>query len=129
MVQKAREISAAAGRSSAAAQKAPARRSLDASRQRARPCSSPVTARSKDTYLAARHARLKSRRGASKATGATRHAILLAAHAILDRNVAYAELGPDYFHRRHDPEQQTRRLIRQLEHLGHTVTLHPAEAA
>jgi transposase len=91
--------------------------------------SAKAAARTKDTYLGARHARLKSRRGASKATGATRHAILLAAHAILDRNVAYAELGPDYFHRRHNPEQQTRRLIRQLEHLGHRVTLQPAEVA
>jgi transposase len=91
--------------------------------------SAKAAARTKNTSRGARHARLKSRRGASKATGATRHAILLAAYAILDRNVAYAELGPDYFHRRHDPEQQTRRLIRQLEHLGHTVTLQPAEAA
>lgn len=91
--------------------------------------SAKAAARSKGTYLAARHARLKSRSGASTATGATRHAILLAAHTILDRNIAYAELGPDYFHRRHNPEQQTRRLVRQLERLGHTVTLQPAEAA
>jgi transposase len=91
--------------------------------------SAKAAARSKDTHLAARHARLKSRSGSSTATGATRHAILLAAYAVLERNVAYLELGPDYFHRRHNPEQQTRRLIRQLERLGHTVTLNPAEAA
>jgi transposase len=91
--------------------------------------SAKAAARSKGTHLAARHARLKSRSGAGTATGATRHAILLAAHTILDRNIAYAELGPDYFHRRHDPEQQTRRLVRQLERLGHTVTLQTAEAA
>ena len=46
--------------------------------------SAKAAARSKGTYLAARHARLKSRSGASTATGATRHAILLAAHTILD---------------------------------------------
>jgi transposase len=73
--------------------------------------------------------RLKSRSGASTATGATRHAILLAAHTILDRNVPYADLGPDYFHRRHNPEQQARRLVHQLERLGHTVSLQPAQAA
>ena len=52
-----------------------------------------------------------------------------ALEAILDRNIAYAELGPDYLHRRQDPEQQTRRLVRQLERLGHTVTLQTTEAA
>jgi transposase len=56
--------------------------------------SAKAAARSKGTYLAARHARLKSRSGASTATGATRHAILLAAHTILDRNVPYADPRP-----------------------------------
>ena len=34
----------------------------------------------------------------------------------------YNDLGGDYFQRR-DPERQTKRLVRQLEALGHTVTL------
>ncbi len=40
----------------------------------------------------------------------------------------YNDLGGDYYQRR-DPERQTQRLIRQLEALGHTVTLQPAATA
>jgi hypothetical protein len=35
--------------------------------------------------------------------------------------------GADYFAKR-DPERTTRRLVAQLEKLGHTVTLEPATA-
>lgn len=34
----------------------------------------------------------------------------------------YEELGGDYFTRR-DPQRQTKRLVAQLERLGHSVTL------
>jgi len=37
----------------------------------------------------------------------------------------YRDLGGDYYRRR-NPERQTRRLIKQLEALGHTVTLEKA---
>ena len=40
----------------------------------------------------------------------------------------YNDLGGDYFQRR-DPERQTKRLIRQLESLGHTVTLEPTSTS
>jgi hypothetical protein len=39
----------------------------------------------------------------------------------------YRDLGGDYFRKR-DPERQTRRLIAQLEALGHKVTLEPTAA-
>ena len=39
-----------------------------------------------------------------------------------------ADLSGDY-HARRDPERQTRRLIAQLERLGHSVTLQAANAA
>ena len=39
---------------------------------------------------------------------------------------AYHELGDDWFDRRNDTAAQTRRLVAQLQRLGHTVTLHPA---
>ena len=39
----------------------------------------------------------------------------------------YHDLGAGYFTRR-DPERCTKRLIRQLEQLGHTVTLTTAPA-
>ena len=37
----------------------------------------------------------------------------------------YRDLGGDYFTRR-DPDKQTRRLVAQLERLGHVVTLQAA---
>jgi transposase len=38
----------------------------------------------------------------------------------------YDELGADFFTRRLDPERETRRLIANLEALGHQVSLQPA---
>lgn len=85
-----------------------------------------AAARSKGTYIRTRHARIRARRGPKKATGATRHAILVAAYHIIDRGVPYEELGPDYFERRHSDEQRVKRLVRQLEQLGLSVALEPA---
>jgi transposase len=84
-----------------------------------------AAARSKGTYLAAQHARIKRRRGPSKATGATRHSILIAAYYILRDGVSYHDLGPDYFDRRESTERHVQRLIRQLEQLGQKVILQP----
>jgi len=39
----------------------------------------------------------------------------------------YSDLGGDYFQRR-DPAKTTKRLIAQLEALGHHVTLQPLPA-
>ncbi len=83
-------------------------------------------ARTKDTYVRVRHARIRARRGPAKATGATRHHILVAAFHVLDKAVPYEELGVDHFEHRHSDEQRTKRLIRQLEQLGHKVMLEPA---
>ena len=85
--------------------------------------SAKAAARSKGTYLAAQHARIKRRRGPSKATGATRHSILVAAYHILRDEVSYQELGADYFNNRGSTEAHVRRLVRQLEALGERVTL------
>jgi transposase len=41
---------------------------------------------------------------------------------VLKTGELYRDLGGDYFRRR-DPERQTKRLIAQLERLGHKVTL------
>jgi hypothetical protein len=69
-----------------------------------------AAARSKGTYLAAQHARLKGRRGPGKATIAVGHSILVSAYYMLDRGQGYADLGADYFVHRHDPARhaQTR---------------------
>jgi hypothetical protein len=40
--------------------------------------------------------------------------------------VDYTDLGHDWAQRRHSTEHRTRRLIHQLEQLGHTVTLEPS---
>jgi transposase len=90
-----------------------------------------ASSRSKGTYLSAQYQRLRGRRGHQKATIATAHSILVAAWHILDREVPYADLGEDYFIRRQaeHAERYRNRLIRQLEKLGHKVTLEPIPEA
>jgi transposase len=83
--------------------------------------------RTNDIYLAAQYARLRPRRGHKKALGAVKHSILCACWHMLTTGELYRDLGGDYFQRR-DPERTTKRLIAQLEALGHTVTLQPAAA-
>jgi len=85
-----------------------------------------AAARSKGTYLGAQHARIKRRRGPAKATGATRHSIIVAAYYILRDGVTYHELGADYFDRRESTERHVQRLVHQLEQLGQKVILQPA---
>jgi hypothetical protein len=49
---------------------------------------------------------------------------------VLAETTAYRDLGSDYFTRRIDsPEVRKRRLIRELEALGHKVTIEPAADA
>jgi transposase len=81
--------------------------------------------RTKDVYLAAQYQRLRARRGHGRALGAVKHSILCACWHILTTGELYRELGGDYFTRR-DPERATRRLVAQLERLGHQVTLQAA---
>ena len=81
-------------------------------------------ARTKDTYLAAQYARLRVRRGANRASIAVASSILTSAWHMLSTGETYTDLGGDYFARR-DPERTARRLIAQLEKLGHQVTLTP----
>jgi hypothetical protein len=54
-----------------------------------------------------------------------------AAYHVLDRGVPYHELGEEFFYRRdtEHTERYQRRLIRQLERLGHQVTLTPLPEA
>ncbi|HTP22404.1 MAG TPA: hypothetical protein VMJ65_22535 [Solirubrobacteraceae bacterium] len=84
--------------------------------------------RVKGTYLQAQYTRLRSRRGHKKALGAVKHTIICAVWHMLTTGETYRDLGGDYFTRR-DPERQTRRLLAQLEQLGHTVTLTTADGA
>ena len=59
---------------------------------------------------------------------AVAHSVLVIAYHLLDQGVAYQELGDDYFQQRHSTEHYQRQLVRQLERLGHKVTLEPIEA-
>ena len=84
--------------------------------------------RVRDSYFAAQYQRLKPRRGHKKALGAVKHSMLCAIWHMLATGETYRDLGGDYFTTR-DPERQTRRLVKQLERLGHHVTLQEAAAA
>jgi transposase len=84
-----------------------------------------AAARTKNTYLAAHHAHIRSRRGLPKAIGATRHDLLIAYWHVVHDQVDYVDLGPDWAQRRRCTEHRTRRLVHQLEQLGHKVTLEP----
>jgi transposase len=88
-----------------------------------------AASRTRGTYLNAQYHRLRGRRGPGKATMAVAHSVLVIAYHVLDQGVAYQELGDDYFQRRRSPEHYQRQLVRQLERLGHKVTLEPIEVA
>ena len=78
--------------------------------------------RTNDSYLQAQYQRLRPRIGHGRALGAVKHSIICAIWHMLTNGELYNDLGGDYFRRR-DPERQTRRLVAQLERLGHKVTL------
>ena len=84
-----------------------------------------AASRTKGSYLRAQYEQLKRRHGHNKAIVALAHSILIAAYYILRDDVPYQDLGGDWFARRADPQRQTRRLIAQLERLGHKVTIQP----
>ena len=81
--------------------------------------------RTNGSYLQALYRRLRPRVGHGRALGAVKHSMLCACWHMLSTGELYHDLGGDYFLSR-DPERQTRRLVRRLEALGHTVTLQDA---
>jgi transposase len=80
-------------------------------------------ARTKDTYLAARYRRLVARRGKKRALVAVEHSMLTAVWHMFTHDPDYADLSGHYFIERTGRARQTRRLISQLDQLGHQVTL------
>ena len=82
-------------------------------------------ARSKDTYLRSQYYRLKSKRGANKATIAVAHTILVIAYHIIKDGTEYQDLGANHLDERRS-DIVTRQLVRRLRKLGHKVTLEPA---
>ena len=84
--------------------------------------------RSNGSYLQALYRRKRTALGHGRAIGAVKHAMICAIWHMLSTGELYNDLGGDYFQRR-NPERTTKRLVAQLERLGHTVTLQEATAA
>jgi len=78
--------------------------------------------RTDGSYLQALYRRKKPQLGHGRAIGAVKHSIICACWHMLTTGELYTDLGGDYYARR-NPERQTKRLIAQLERLGHRVTL------
>ncbi|MGH3951710.1 MAG: IS110 family transposase [Pseudonocardiaceae bacterium] len=89
-------------------------------------------ARQTSTYVGAQFRRFHRRfgkKGGRKAAIATAHTLIVIVWHVLAENSVYRDLGSDYFTRRFDnPEARKRRLVNELEALGHKVTLEPAAA-
>lgn len=78
--------------------------------------------RTKNTYLGTRYRRLIARTGKKKALVALQHSILIATWHMLTGNVAYHDLGADYFDQL-NPDRAKHRALAQLRRLGYQVEL------
>jgi transposase len=80
-----------------------------------------------DTFLGERYRRIVKRRGKLKALVAVARSLLVIIwHLLTDRAARYRDLGAGYYASRIDQDRKIRNHVRQLEALGHTVTLTPA---
>ena len=78
--------------------------------------------RQNDSYLSAQYHLLVPHKGKKKAIVAVCHSMLIAAYHMLQNDVPYHDLGPDFFIRR-NKEAIQRRCLRQLHELGFEVEL------
>jgi transposase len=86
-----------------------------------------AAARGKGTFLSERYRRLVKRRGKGKALVAVARSILVIIwHLLADPTARFHDLGADFYERRVNTTRKINNLVRQLEALGHTVTLQPA---
>lgn len=82
------------------------------------------------TFLGERYRRLVRRRGKPKALVAVARSILVIVwHLLSDPTLRFTDLGPDFHTTRIDTKRKIRDHIRQLEALGFSVTITPAQAA
>jgi transposase len=89
-----------------------------------------ATAARSDTFLGERYRRLAKRRGKRKALAAIARSILVIIfHLLNDPAARYCDLGSGYYDDRATTERKVRNHVRQLEALGLTVTITPAEDA
>ena len=92
-------------------------------------CESAWAAARTRTYLGSLYRHLVRRfgkKGEAKAAFAVGHAILVIVWHLLHDERDYRELGADFLDKRNDAEARKRYLVRQLEALGHKVTIQPA---
>jgi transposase len=86
--------------------------------------------RKNDSYIGAQFRRFQrrfGRRAEGKAIFAVAHTLVVIVwHILAEDDAEYEDLGADWFERRNDSAAHTRRLVHQLEKLGHRVTLEPA---
>jgi transposase len=86
-----------------------------------------TAARGNGTFLSERYRRVVKRRGKGKALVAVARSILVIVwHLLADPTSRYQDLGADFYDRRVNTTRKINNLVRQLEALGHTVTLQPA---
>ena len=81
--------------------------------------------RTKDTFLGHRYRKLIGRRGKKKAAIAVGRSILELCHLLLSTGQLYDDQKARA-RTEHAPVSEEDRLVRQLEKLGHRVTLEPA---
>jgi transposase len=83
-----------------------------------------VVAGRTNTFLGARYRRLIKRTPKKKAQVAIARNILEIVWLLInDPDAGYTDLGPGWHDRHLNTEHKTRQAVRQLEHLGYTVTL------
>jgi transposase len=91
------------------------------------PGNAAVSAGRTDTFPGQRYRRIARRRGRKKAVLAIGRSILVITwHLLTDPSARYTDLGSDFHDTRINPERRRRNHVRQLEALGHKVTLEPA---
>jgi transposase len=81
------------------------------------------------TYVGAQFRRMHrrfGRKGGGKAAIAIAHTLIVIIWHVLHDDAEYRDLGSDYFIRYDNPEAKKQRLIRELQALGHKVTVEPA---
>ena len=80
-----------------------------------------------DTFLGERYRRLVKRMPKKKALAAIERSILVIIfHLLSDPSATFNDLEADFYTKRIDARRRTDHLVRQLEALGHQVTLAPA---
>lgn len=77
-----------------------------------------------DTFLGNRYRRLVRRKGHQRALAAVaRSTLVIVWHLLADPSARFVDLGPDFYEHRINKDRRTHDLIRQLQALGHQVTL------